>query len=126
MAESIRRFVDGIAKAMKPFSEDLEQIRDRLSDEEAEGGNDNSDVIEGHAQFIPNQREVETLARDICDTYYLTVDPNNIMFDAFGKITEKTRNHWRAQAALLIEKGWTNGTADAPRPSPRKIHKSRW
>lgn len=122
-----RLMVDRFAEKMKPFLEDLEQVRDRLGDEEAEGSDDNSDVIEGHGMPIPSQREVETLARDICDTYYLTVDPNNIMADAFGKITEKTRSHWRAQAALLIEKGWTNGTAaDSTRPRTGKIHKSRW
>lgn len=49
---------------------------------------------------------IEQLARDLCDTYYLTVDPKNKMSDAYSKVSEKTREHWRAQAALLIERGW--------------------
>lgn len=51
---------------------------------------------------------VEGLARELCDTYYLTVDPRpeRKMTDAYTKITEKTRDHWRAQASLLIERGW--------------------
>lgn len=56
-------------------------------------------------------REVDTedLARDLCDTYYLTVNPRPewMMQFAYDKISETTRVHWRAQAALLLEKGWT-------------------
>ncbi len=57
---------------------------------------------------VYHEVDVEDLARDICDTYYLTVDPRpeRMMGDAYSKITEKTREHWRAQAALLLEKGW--------------------
>ncbi len=68
--------------------------------------------------------QIEALARDICDTYYLTVDPDNIMVDAFGKITEKTRDHWRRQAELLIKKGWANDNSTARRT--RKVTRSRW
>lgn len=57
--------------------------------------------------MLAEARRIEDLARDLCDTYYLTVDPARPMTDAFDKITEPTRVHWRAQAALLIEKGWT-------------------
>lgn len=49
---------------------------------------------------------VEDLARDLCDTYYLTVHPHHKMCDAYSKISKKTRKHWRAQATLLLEKGW--------------------
>ena len=48
----------------------------------------------------------EAMARELCDTYYLTVDPKRPMSDAFDKISEKTRNHWRAQAILLRMLGW--------------------
>jgi hypothetical protein len=84
---------------------------------------------------VADSDALETLAKELCDTYYLTVDPNNIMVDAFGKITEKTRSHWRAQAALLIERGWTNDdnttrrTREIPRVrsvEPRRSAKSRW
>ena len=56
----------------------------------------------------PVDEEVESLAQALCDTYYLTVNmaPEWQMWDAWLKITEKTREHWRAQAVLLIEKGW--------------------
>jgi hypothetical protein len=45
--------------------------------------------------------EIEVLARELCDTYYLTVDPDRQMSDAYDKITEATRVHWRAQARLM-------------------------
>lgn len=50
---------------------------------------------------------MEAMARDLCDTYYLTVDPDRPMVDAYDKITEATRDHWRAQADVLLAKGWT-------------------
>ena len=52
------------------------------------------------------EAEIEVLARELCDTYYLTVDPERKMSDAYDKITERTRVHWRAQARLLRMRGW--------------------
>lgn len=52
------------------------------------------------------RKQVEKLARDLCDTFYLTVDPKRPMINAYDKITEKTREHWRAQAKILMEIGW--------------------
>jgi hypothetical protein len=49
---------------------------------------------------------IEVLARELCDTYYLTVDPDRPMSDAYDKITEETRVHWRAQARLMRRRGW--------------------
>jgi len=51
--------------------------------------------------------EIEVLARELCDTYYLTVDPDNKMRDAYDKISERTRVHWRAQARMMRSRGWT-------------------
>lgn len=55
------------------------------------------------------EEEIEVLARELCDTYYLTVDPRpeRKMRDAYDKITEQTRVHWRAQARLMRSRGWT-------------------
>lgn len=50
--------------------------------------------------------EVERLARDLCDSYYLTVDPERPLVNAFDKVTEKTRGHWRAQALQMMDWGW--------------------
>lgn len=52
------------------------------------------------------EAEIEVLARELCDTYYLTVDPERKMVWAYDKISGKTRVHWRAQARLLIRRGW--------------------
>lgn len=54
------------------------------------------------------QQGIEELAAELCNTYYMTVDSrperqSPLMYD---KITEKTRDHWRAQARLLRAKGW--------------------
>jgi hypothetical protein len=111
-------------------SEQDRQVHDGAGDEERDGrGVRNSDEV--HTDRVPTDDAVETLARELCDTYYLTVDPNNIMADAFGKITEKTRSHWRAQAALLIERGWIkhddfNARANRDQARVRTGHKSRW
>lgn len=55
------------------------------------------------------ERNIENMARDLCDTYYLSVNtaPDMMMRDAYSKITEETRQHWRAHAVLLQQKGWT-------------------
>ena len=53
-----------------------------------------------------NPDRVESLARDLCDSYYMTVDTSRPMSNAFDKISEQTRKHWRAQAVMLIEMGW--------------------
>ena len=52
------------------------------------------------------KEEIEVLARELCDTYYLTVDPERTMSDAYDKITEVTRRHWRAQARMMRSRGW--------------------
>jgi hypothetical protein len=98
--------------------EDGQQVHDGAGDEERNGTDDNDRMIDVH---------VESLARDLCDTYYLTVDVRNPMREAFSKITEKTRDHWRAQAGMLIEKGWTNArdTADIHEDRPRRKPR-RW
>lgn len=49
---------------------------------------------------------VEELARELCDTWYLTVDPNRPMFNAWEKIARRTQQHWIAQADLLVARGW--------------------
>lgn len=51
------------------------------------------------------EANVELLARELCDTYYLTVDPERMMQNAYDKISEATREHWRAQARLMMDRG---------------------
>jgi DNA-binding transcriptional regulator PaaX len=76
------------------------------------------------------ETRIETLARDLCDTYYLSVDPWRRMTDAYSKISEKTREHWRAQAELLLQRGWANDARTARRTRKvtrsRRSPKSRW
>lgn len=60
-----------------------------------------ADVIKARVE-----EQDEVLARELCDTYYLTVDPDRKMSNAYDKITEATRVHWRAQARLLRMRGW--------------------
>jgi hypothetical protein len=55
---------------------------------------------------VTQEDRVEALARDICNTYYLTVDPLRPMVNAFDKITEKTREHWRNQARAMLNLGY--------------------
>jgi hypothetical protein len=75
---------------------------------------------------VSDEDLIEYLAIDLCNTYYLTVDPRpeRMMRDAYSKITEKTREHWRNQAAMLLGRGWTYDKRT--RRSARKIARSRW
>jgi hypothetical protein len=49
---------------------------------------------------------VTQLAQELCDTWYLTVDPKRPMRDAWNKISLRTQQHWKAQALMLMERGW--------------------
>jgi hypothetical protein len=108
------------------ISEDGLQIQEGSGDKEREGADVDGLEENVHTLSLLNAGDqVEHLAGALCDTYYLTVDPNNKMYNAWWKITERTREHWRAQAALLIEMGVTVNVINTDNPTDRDRKRRR-